>query len=107
VSAVPFQHTEIVGDWSSGGAEGVQVERDADVRHFLSASVLRASKNLRDARVGQTAIITPRKYRFEAYIKTLDITTDQGIRLRLSDPAEPFTWRCQPNHYWEPMIGRR
>src|SRR5205085_2181345 len=47
-------------------------------------------QNLSDARVGETTIVSPGRYKFEAYIRTRDITTDQGLRMRISDPAGSF-----------------
>jgi hypothetical protein len=39
--------------------------------------------------VSQLAVVEPGLYRFRAYVKTEEITTDQGVRFRIADAVSP------------------
>jgi hypothetical protein len=79
-------------DWNFARTEGVEVTRDCTVSSSGKCS-LRISfagiRNLGFAAVSQLAFVRPGTYRFHAFIRTEALTTDQGIRFRLSDTEVP------------------
>jgi tetratricopeptide (TPR) repeat protein len=93
--------------WSQGGS-GVEVARVADVKHSGTYSLrirFDGTQNLTDAQVQQRAYTPPGRYRFEAYVKSQELTTDQGISLRIFDAtgASRFDLKTEPllgTHDW-------
>ena len=88
-------------DWRISESDGIMIERDADIKHSGSYSLritLAGKQNLTQIPVSQSAVVTPGRYHFEAYIKTQDLTTDQGISLHLSDAsgASHVNWTTEP-----------
>jgi hypothetical protein len=66
----------------------VEAGIDAQVAHTGGHSIhihFDGQKNLDYSDVGQTAFVTPGRYRIEAYMRTQEITTDKGIALHLYD----------------------
>jgi O-antigen ligase/tetratricopeptide (TPR) repeat protein len=89
------------GAWSGGGVEAA---RDADVKHSGAYSLrirFEGKQNVTDAHVGQGAFVTPGRYRFEAYLKSQELTTDQGISLQIFDA----TGASHLNVKTEPLLG--
>jgi len=88
-------------DWSIGELDGVEVERDAAVKHTGEYSLrirFTGKENLTSVPVSLRAVVTPGRYRFEAYVKVQDLTTDQGISILLSntDNTSPLTVKTEP-----------
>jgi O-antigen ligase len=83
------EFTESALDWTINPADGIEVARDSDAKHSGQYSLrirLAGKQNLTSLPVSQRAVVTPGRYRFEAYLKTQDLSTDQGIGLQISDP---------------------
>jgi O-antigen ligase len=97
-------HPDFSLDWTAWGGGGVEVARDAEVRHSGAYSLrmrFEGKQNLTDAHVGQRAFVTPGRYRFEAYLKSQELTTDQGISLQIFDA----TGASHLNVKTEPLLG--
>jgi len=75
-------------DWAIDKVENVEVAWDSNMKR-TGTRCLRirfdGQKNLNYGHIAQTAFVTPGKYRFEAYIRTEAITTDQGIAFGIFD----------------------
>ena len=54
-----------------------------------------ARENIVFQHVWQTIVIKPGNYRFEAYMRSEDITTDQGVRFRIRDVEDPGRFEVQ------------
>jgi hypothetical protein len=70
----------------------VDVARDGSVAHTGAHSLrirFDGKENVAYRHIRQTAFVTPGRYRFEAYIRTQEITTDQGIGFHIYDPESP------------------
>ena len=95
-------------DWAIRSVSGVQVTRDKAIAHSGIQSLrieFQGTENVSYEHTSQIAVLPPGAYRFQAYVQTKEITTDQGIGFRLSDPdghslnilTEPLTgtsgWR--------------
>jgi len=79
-------------DWRVDERDDVEVARDASVAHTGAHSLrirFQGKGNVNYSQVTQTAFVTPGPYRFEAYIRTLEITTGQGIGFHIFDPETP------------------
>ncbi|MBI3667927.1 MAG: carbohydrate binding domain-containing protein [Acidobacteria bacterium] len=76
-------------DWKIYNQPGVEVAPDRSVARSGSRSLrirFDGKENLAFNNVTQTAVVTPGRYRFEAFVRTADLTTDQGVGFRLFDP---------------------
>ena len=93
-------------DWSINRSDEIEVERDPETKHSGKYSLrikLGGKENLTGIPVSQRAVVTPGRYHFEAYVKTQDLTTDQGISLRIADGASHINWTTEPllgTHDW-------
>jgi len=79
-------------DWQIDRQPEVDVARDEHVAHSGSRSLrirFRGGWNLSYANIRQIAVVPPGWYRFEAYVRTEDLTTDQGIGFRIFDAENP------------------
>jgi O-antigen ligase len=74
-------------DWRMEGlADDVEVVRDATVAHTGAHSLrihFAGKTNVNYGQTFETAFVTPGAYRFEAFVRTEGITTDQGIGFHL------------------------
>jgi O-antigen ligase len=81
---------ELAFDWRMANLKhDVEVARDGSVVHTGSQSLrirFGGKENVDYGDTVQTAFVTPGIYRFEAFIRTQDITTDQGIGFHIFDP---------------------
>ncbi len=80
--------TGAIFDWRITPVQGAVVERDPSVAHSGKYSLkidFDGKQNLAYNSLTQTAFVRPGKYRFEAYIRTKDISTDQGVGIRIWD----------------------
>jgi tetratricopeptide (TPR) repeat protein len=66
-------------DWKQRAADGASCLRV----DFLGQT------NVAFDHVSQTVVVEPGVYRFRAFVKTRDITTDQGVRFRIADALAP------------------
>ena len=79
-------------DWRIGRVDGVDVERDSTVAKQGGWSLrvrFGGKANLAYNHIAQRAVVRPGPYRFEAWIRTEEITTDQGIGWRIFDAESP------------------
>jgi len=75
-------------DWHINGRDGVEAAEDAQVAHTGSHSMriqFEGKENLDYNGVGQTAFVRPGRYRFEAYVRTREISTDKGVGFHIYD----------------------
>ena len=79
-------------DWNFARTEGVEVTRDCTTASSGKCSLrisFAGTQNLGFAAASQLAFVRPGTYRFHAFIRTEALTTDQGIRFRISDAEVP------------------
>jgi hypothetical protein len=79
-------------DWSITRSEGVEVTRDCIGAGSGKCSLrlsFAGTQNVGFAVASQLAFVRPGIYRFQAFIRTQAVTTDQGIRFRISDAEVP------------------
>ena len=75
-------------DWNFARTEGVEVARDCTTASSGKCSLrisFAGTQNLGFAAASELAFVRPGTYRFHAFIRTEALTTDQGIRFRISD----------------------
>jgi O-antigen ligase len=75
-------------DWRIAARDGVEAAVDAHVAHTGSHSIrihFEGKENLDYGGVGTVAFVKPGRYRFEAYVRTQEITTDKGVGLHFYD----------------------
>lgn len=84
-------------DWQTQPVEGVSIALDESA-HYSGKSSLRITfekaapkkdGNIAFQQVGQQVAVSPGRYHFQAFAKTSDLTTPQGVRLRIFDPEDP------------------
>jgi len=79
-------------DWNLASTQGVEVSRDLTTawsgKYSLRISFT-GTQNLDFAAASQLAFVKPGPYRFQAFIRSEGLTTDQGIRFRISDAEAP------------------
>jgi len=79
-------------DWMLAHVQGAEVTRDCTITRPGSCSLrieFASTQNLDFAAASQMTFVTPSHYRFHAFIRTEGLTTDQGIRFRISDAEAP------------------
>ena len=79
-------------DWNVARTEGVEVIRDCTTAWSGKCSLrisFAGTQNFGFAAASQLAFVRPGTYRFQAFIRTEALTTDQGIRFRISDAELP------------------
>jgi len=87
-----FDFTGAILDWRVTQIEGASVQRDPTVSHSGKYSLMiqfNGQKNLAYNDISQTVIVNPGKYRFDAYVKTKELSTDQGVGFRIFDAQSP------------------
>jgi len=82
-------------DWRIDAMEHVKVARDSTIAHSGSSSLrldFDGKENSDFHHVTQELVLPPGTYELEAFVRTLDITTDEGVALRLlsSEPGFPL-----------------
>lgn len=78
-------------DWRTGDREGVEVAVDNQVAHSGSRSLrirFAGKENLSYHETGLTIFVKPGRYRFTAYLRLDNLTTDQGIGFHLYDAEQ-------------------
>ena len=84
--------TGTVLDWKIRRVDGAEVERDSTVAKQGAWSLrvrFDGKVNLAYNHIAQKTIARPGTYRFEAWIRTEAITTDQGVGWRIFDAESP------------------
>jgi hypothetical protein len=84
--------TGAILDWRFEPAAGADVARDFAVRRSGKTSLrlsFKGVENLDFHHVSQTASVTRGRYRFQAWIRTEGITTDEGVRFHIFDSESP------------------
>jgi tetratricopeptide (TPR) repeat protein len=79
-------------DWKLSRTDGVDVTRDCTTSWSGKCSLrisFAGTHNVVFAAASQLAFVPPGTYRFHASIRTEAVTTDQGIRFRISDAELP------------------
>jgi O-antigen ligase len=74
-------------DWRIEPRSGVAVARDANVAHEGKHSLrirFDGKENIAFNQIAETVYVTPARYRFEAYIRTEGITTNQGVGFHIA-----------------------
>jgi O-antigen ligase len=98
----------VIFDWRIDPREGVEVSQDSSIAHMAAHSLriqFDGRENLNFNEISQTAVVRPGNYRFEAFLRTENITTDQGVGFHIFDPAAPSrldVWTEAPTgtHDW-------
>jgi len=83
-----LQPEQLFFDWRIEHLDSVETDLDGSVAHSGSQSLrirFGGQENVDFHHVSQTAFVKPGTYRFEAYIRTQEITTNQGIGFHLRD----------------------
>jgi tetratricopeptide (TPR) repeat protein len=84
--------TRSVLDWSASMPDGVQLTWATGESHTGRVSLkldFNAQDNLSFNHVYQEAIVQPGPHRFEAFLKTDGVTTDQGLGFHIVDAQQP------------------
>jgi tetratricopeptide (TPR) repeat protein len=79
-------------DWNFAHTEGADVTRDCTTAGAGKCALrisFAGTQNLAFAAASQLAFVRPGAYRFHGFIRTEGVTTDQGIRFRISDAEVP------------------
>ncbi len=79
-------------DWNIARTDGVEIKRDCTMAWSGKCSLrigFAGTENLDVAAASQLTLVRPGHYRFRAFIRTEGVTTDQGIRFRISDAEAP------------------
>jgi hypothetical protein len=79
-------------DWNLARTRGVEVARDCAIAGSGRCSLrikFAGTQNLDFAAASQITFVPPGPYRFHALVRTEGLTTDQGIRFRISDAEAP------------------
>jgi O-antigen ligase len=99
-------------DWHIEGDAGkVTTTIDDSTGHTGRRSlrlVFAGKANVDFGRVWNVAWLTPGRYRFRAYVRTADLTTDQGIGFRIAGDMEPRTIDTPPvggTNDWTPVTA--
>ncbi len=91
-------------DWTIEPAPGVAVAFDREVRYSGRRSLriqFDGTQNVSNIGVSEAVFLVPGPYRFQAYARTQDITTDEGVAFSVVDPNAPK----QLNFTTEAMAG--
>jgi len=93
-------------DWRIEPVEGVEVERDNATSaegHWSLRLRFAGQENLAYRHVSQRAVVHPGPWRFQAQVRTEDLTTDQGLAFQIVDAEAPARLDLKT----EPLLGTR
>jgi len=102
----PLQHGF---DWQFSEPSGLEIGRDSSVAFSGSSSLLigfGGDSNIEFNSVTHDVVVNPGRYHFKAWVRTLELTTDEGIGFRLIDSSGQVnlqTTRLTGTHEWTPM----
>jgi tetratricopeptide (TPR) repeat protein len=91
-------------DWTLASIPGAEIERDTSVAKEGSFSLcvrFRNSGNVALNSPVQTTVVSPGRYRLSAWLKTEDLTSDQGVALCATDAESAERLAKQT----EPLLG--
>lgn len=91
-------------DWRIEPPNGVKADFDGAMKYSGARSLRIAfdgNENVGDLRIGQIVFLPPGRYRFRAYLRTKDITTDEGVSFYVVAEDAPN----RLNFTTEPMRG--
>jgi len=90
-------------DWLITPLDHVEVVRDSQAYSGKFSLRIRfdGSANIDYHHVAQKAVLPPGRYRFTAYIRTENVTTDKGVSFQISDAEDPHRLRVET----EPVSG--
>ena len=93
-------------DWTIDPPKGLKVDFDRQMK-YAGARSLRlqfdGTENLGELRIWQSVFLKPGRYRFRAYVRTLDISTDQGMSFHVADAESA----ARLSFTTEAMLGTR
>lgn len=93
-----FETSGAVLDWRVYSTASARIRRDPDVGMAGDPWSLRidfgGEENAAFANVTQTVVAAPGPFLFQAWVRTRDLTTDQGVGFRIFDPADPARLEC-------------
>jgi tetratricopeptide (TPR) repeat protein len=80
-------------DWTIEAVQGAAADFDAAV-HYSGARSLRirfdGTQNVGDIGIRETVFLKPGWYRFQAYVRTQDVTTDEGVAFKVINSEPPY-----------------
>jgi tetratricopeptide (TPR) repeat protein len=85
-------------DWKAEANPAVEMERDQSMVKDGKASFrinFLGNENVRFHHLSETAVVTPGRYTFSAWLKTDVITTDEGVRFCIADAESPANLSIQ------------
>jgi hypothetical protein len=84
-------------DWGMGKAPGAALDFDTEVRHGGARSLrvqFDGSENVTRTGLQETVVLKPGRYRFRAWVRGKDLSTDEGVALNVvgqDGPGPSFT----------------
>jgi hypothetical protein len=96
-------------DWRLSETPGVLVTRDSTIAFSGSSSLqieFDGKQNIDFNSVTHDIVAPPGRYHFKAWVRTSEVTTDQGVGFRLVDSSRHMnlqTTRLTGTHDWTPM----
>jgi O-antigen ligase len=75
-------------DWTVEQTPGANIDFDRDVHHAGARSLriqFDGTQNVSKIGVSQTIFLKPGRYRFEAYVRAKDLSTDEGVAFRVAN----------------------
>lgn len=91
-------------DWTIEQTPGAKIDFDRETAHSGTRSLriqFDGTQNLSSLGVRQSVFLQPGRYRFQAYVRTQNISTDEGIAFRVASEGAPN----KLNFTTEPMLG--
>lgn len=79
-------------DWTIEQTPGAAIDFDRQVAHSGARSLriqFEGTQNLSNIGVRQTVFLKPGRYRFQAHVRTQEISTDEGISFRVASEQAP------------------
>jgi hypothetical protein len=96
-------------DWRFSEIQGVRIKRDSTVAFSGSSSLqieFDGERNIDFRHLTHDVVAPPGRYHFRAWLRTSELTTDQGIGFRLVDSSGHLnleTTRLTGTHDWTPI----
>jgi hypothetical protein len=105
-----LESLQSVLDWRFSEPYGVHIRRDSTIAFSGSSSleiVFDGESNIDFNSVAHDTMAHPGRYHFKAWVRTSELTTDQGIGFRLVDSLGHInfqTMRLTGTHDWTPVV---
>jgi hypothetical protein len=84
--------THCLFDWRINPTPGTTIDFDPEVRYSERRSLrirFQGTANVGEIGVGQDVFLEPGRYRFRAYIRTQDVSTNEGVAFHVVHDAAP------------------